>query len=223
MVAQSLAESFLVSGTVVHSPMQAWLFCFDRFALAWLVAWSLLLNSLPAHKEFRFLLPALQLLMPYAGAAVARLVEALSADAQHCGQGASSAKTICGASLSADPISCGAVADDLDSDGHGACRKDGGDHSAAGNVICDMLPQWPSASAEKPVPGPMRQRSARSSGAAAAQGAMPQSGSASRRQPNRRRRRGRRRSLLLATAAAVSLCLVAQLPAAAYFCLVHQR
>lgn len=30
--------------------------------------------SLPAHKEFRFLLPALQLLMPYCGLGAARLL-----------------------------------------------------------------------------------------------------------------------------------------------------
>ena len=40
---------------------------------ALLAAWSLLGYSLPAHKEFRFLLPALQLLMPYCGLAAARL------------------------------------------------------------------------------------------------------------------------------------------------------
>lgn len=37
-----------------------------------LAAWSLATYSLPAHKEFRFLLPALQLLMPYCGLAAAR-------------------------------------------------------------------------------------------------------------------------------------------------------
>jgi phosphatidylinositol glycan class B len=41
--------------------------------LALLAAWSLATYSLPAHKEFRFLLPALQLLMPYCGLALARL------------------------------------------------------------------------------------------------------------------------------------------------------
>ncbi len=29
--------------------------------------WSLMVYSLPQHKEFRFLLPALQLVMPYCG------------------------------------------------------------------------------------------------------------------------------------------------------------
>ena len=42
--------------------------------LALLAAWSLVTYSLPAHKEFRFLLPALQLLMPYCGLAAARLL-----------------------------------------------------------------------------------------------------------------------------------------------------
>ena len=46
--------------------------------LALLAAWSLATYSLPAHKEFRFLLPALQLLMPYCGLAVARLAGSAS-------------------------------------------------------------------------------------------------------------------------------------------------
>ena len=41
-----------------------------RLELAALVLWSLLIYSLPAHKEFRFLLPALVLLMPYCGIAL---------------------------------------------------------------------------------------------------------------------------------------------------------
>ena len=41
-----------------------------RLELAALVLWSLLIYSLPAHKEFRFLLPALLLLMPYCGVAL---------------------------------------------------------------------------------------------------------------------------------------------------------
>eukprot|EP00887_Chlorella_sp_A99_P001564 scaffold8.g1564.t1 len=41
--------------------------------LTWLLGWQLLVCSLPAHKEFRFLLPALQLAMPYCGAGAARL------------------------------------------------------------------------------------------------------------------------------------------------------
>eukprot|EP00884_Botryococcus_braunii_P008626 jgi/Botrbrau1/17765/Bobra.0127s0022.1 len=39
---------------------------------ALLVVWYLALHSLPSHKEFRFLLPALPLLMPYAGLALSR-------------------------------------------------------------------------------------------------------------------------------------------------------
>lgn len=39
-----------------------------------LSGWSLAAYSLPAHKEFRFLLPALQLLMPYCGLAAASLL-----------------------------------------------------------------------------------------------------------------------------------------------------
>lgn len=42
--------------------------------LALLAGWSLATYSLPAHKEFRFLLPALQLLMPYCGLAASRLL-----------------------------------------------------------------------------------------------------------------------------------------------------
>lgn len=42
--------------------------------LAALAALSLAAYSLPAHKEFRFLLPALQLVMPYCGVAVAWLL-----------------------------------------------------------------------------------------------------------------------------------------------------
>lgn len=36
-----------------------------------LLAWQCAVYSLPAHKEFRFLLPALQLAMPLAGVAMA--------------------------------------------------------------------------------------------------------------------------------------------------------
>ncbi len=46
------------------------LFVDARLELAVLVLWSLLMYSLPAHKEFRFLLPALALLMPYCGIAL---------------------------------------------------------------------------------------------------------------------------------------------------------
>lgn len=38
-----------------------------RLQLAWLLSWQLLMCSLPAHKEFRFLLPALQLTVPLCG------------------------------------------------------------------------------------------------------------------------------------------------------------
>ena len=46
-----------------------------------LLVWILLTNSLPAHKEFRFLLPALQLLMPFCGLSVASLLDSTSLDA----------------------------------------------------------------------------------------------------------------------------------------------
>ncbi|PRW18326.1 GPI mannosyltransferase 3 [Chlorella sorokiniana] len=45
----------------------------ERRQLGLLAGWSLATYSLPAHKEFRFLLPALQLLMPYCGLAAARM------------------------------------------------------------------------------------------------------------------------------------------------------
>ena len=45
-----------------------------RRQLALLAGWSLATYSLPAHKEFRFLLPALQLLMPHCGLAAQRLL-----------------------------------------------------------------------------------------------------------------------------------------------------
>ncbi|KAL4535557.1 hypothetical protein Ndes2437A_g06266 [Nannochloris sp. 'desiccata'] len=47
----------------------------QEFLLAKLVCIQLLAYSLPAHKEFRFLLPALQLAMPYCGLAAASLIE----------------------------------------------------------------------------------------------------------------------------------------------------
>ena len=43
-----------------------------------LLMWTLLTNSLPAHKEFRFLLPALQLFMPFCGLSVASLLDSMS-------------------------------------------------------------------------------------------------------------------------------------------------
>jgi phosphatidylinositol glycan class B len=46
-----------------------------RFLLATLVCIQLVAYSLPAHKEFRFLLPALQLAMPYCGVGAAYLIE----------------------------------------------------------------------------------------------------------------------------------------------------
>jgi GPI mannosyltransferase 3 len=47
-----------------------------RFLLAKLTSIQLIAYSLPAHKEFRFLLPALQLAMPYCGLGAAYLIEA---------------------------------------------------------------------------------------------------------------------------------------------------
>lgn len=49
-----------------------------RRVLALLMIWYLAVHSLPAHKEFRFLLPAFPALMPYAGLALARAWHALS-------------------------------------------------------------------------------------------------------------------------------------------------
>lgn len=46
-----------------------------RSPLAYLLALAVGVYSLPAHKEFRFLLPALQLAMPYCGLGAAWLVE----------------------------------------------------------------------------------------------------------------------------------------------------
>ena len=46
-----------------------------QLSLAGLAAWSLVTYSLPAHKEFRFLLPAWQLLVPYCGLATSTLME----------------------------------------------------------------------------------------------------------------------------------------------------
>lgn len=43
---------------------------YGRLEVAALVLWSLVMYSLPAHKEFRFLLPALALMMPYCGVAL---------------------------------------------------------------------------------------------------------------------------------------------------------
>lgn len=46
-----------------------------RFLLAKVVCIQLFAYSLPAHKEFRFLLPALQLAMPYCGVGAAYLIK----------------------------------------------------------------------------------------------------------------------------------------------------
>ncbi|DBA74157.1 TPA: hypothetical protein ACH3X1_010956 [Trebouxia sp. C0004] len=58
--------------TVTFLPLSMWGVHLSphRLELAALVLWSLLMYSLPAHKEFRFLLPALCLLMPYCGVAL---------------------------------------------------------------------------------------------------------------------------------------------------------
>ena len=191
----------------------------DRFALAWLVAWSLLLNSLPAHKEFRFLLPALQLLMPYAGAAVAQLVEALrtSMHDHNSQRTAPSARAADEALLSEGHVHGDGAADTLHASGQGATSGDGDDHTAAGKVLRRVQP----IAGSTMLPGSARQRTARSSGAAASQDAVAQNGAVLQRQPDRRTQRGRRRRLMLAAAAV--LCLGAQLLAAAYFCLMHQR
>jgi phosphatidylinositol glycan class B len=45
-----------------------------QLQLAALAGWSVGVYSLPAHKEFRFLLPALQLFMPYCGLGAAHLM-----------------------------------------------------------------------------------------------------------------------------------------------------
>ena len=50
-----------------------------RLELAALVLWNLLTYSLPAHKEFRFLLPALCMLMPYCGKALEDLADRFKA------------------------------------------------------------------------------------------------------------------------------------------------
>jgi len=195
------------------------------------VAWSLLLNSLPAHKEFRFLLPALQLLMPYAGAAVAQLVHALRANMQGCDskRTAARARSAEEASLSKGHLSGRAVADGLHASEPGAASAEGDDRGAAGKVVCSMLLQLPTAGSSM-LPGPVRRPAARSpEGSAAAVAAVTERATAAvarsadlRRQPDRREWRTRQWRLMLA-AAAVVLCLGAQLPVAAYFCLVHQR
>ncbi|DBA83269.1 TPA: hypothetical protein ACH3X2_006772 [Trebouxia sp. C0005] len=58
--------------TVTFLPLAMWGMHLSRhrLELAAQILWSLLMYSLPAHKEFRFLLPALCLLMPYCGVAL---------------------------------------------------------------------------------------------------------------------------------------------------------
>ncbi len=180
-------------------------------------------GGVPAHKEFRFLLPALQLLMPYAGAAVAQLVDALRASMQGCEsqQTAACAGAADEASLSKGHASGGAVADELRAGMPRADSAEGDDHDAAGKVACSILSQQPTAGSNM-LPGPVRRSAARSrEEAAAADDAVARLVDL-RRQPERRKRRGRRWRLILA-AAAIVLCLGAQLLAAIYFCLVHQR
>ena len=205
------------------APAKPGVACYDRFGLAWLVAWSLLLNSLPAHKEFRFLLPALQLLIPYAGAAIAQLLQALreSMHDRDTGRTAPSATAANNALLGEDAVNGGGSADTLHGRGHRATSAHGDNHIAGGKVVCSMPKQQPNAWSVL-LPSPVRRRAARSSGAAASQGAMAQADYVPRRQPGRMEQRGRRRRLMLALAGVV-LCLSAQLTAAAYFCLVHQR
>lgn len=53
-----------------------WWVC--RRGPALLVVWYLALHSLPAHKEFRFLLPTLPLFMPYIGLAFSRASQVLT-------------------------------------------------------------------------------------------------------------------------------------------------
>lgn len=120
--------------------------------------------SLPAHKEFRFLLPALQLLMPYCGVALAAVFQPVHEPAQR------------------------------------------------------QQPQHPKLAGSVTSSQPML----RSRHQAASPGHQPNSKG---RQPTKQLQqqsawaRRRRRALRLAAAAALLL----QLPAAAYFGLVHQR
>ena len=190
------------------------------------MAWSLLLNSLPAHKEFRFLLPALQLLMPYAGAALAQLAEAMSAQTQHfnCWQAAPSFRTADGAPLSKKLVDCGAGTSHVQNEGHAACSACGEEHRATSNIIGGALEQhWPAGLDHiGTAPSAVGGGQAHASGAAATQAVAAQCTSASRVQPDCRHQRGRRRTLALAAGAAC-LCLAAQPLLAAYFCTVHQR
>ena len=204
-------------------PAKIRMFASRRFALAWLVAWSLLLNSIPAHKEFRFLLPALQLLMPYAGAAVAQLVHALCVSMQDCDtkQTAARARAADEARLSEGHASGGAVADTVHTSEPGAASADGGDYDPAGKVVRSTLLQRPVAGRNS-LNGPASRPAARSPEEPAAAGEEVPDTVGLRRQQDRRKRRGRRRRMMLA-AAAVVLCSGAQLAAAAYFCFVHQR
>lgn len=64
---------------------------------ALLAGWSVAAYSLPAHKEFRFLLPALQLLMPYCGLAAASLLGSSSSSSK----GSSSQRQASGAAAGA--------------------------------------------------------------------------------------------------------------------------
>ena len=58
------------------SPLPNFVHPSRRLVLAKLALMQLVAYSLPAHKELRFLLPALQLLMPYCGRGVATLMSA---------------------------------------------------------------------------------------------------------------------------------------------------
>ena len=176
------------------------------------MAWSLLLNSVPAHKEFRFLLPALQLLMPYAGAALALLAETL-------GQRRPSESLASGTAQRRDSVAADAK---LLSPAPGASGADAVDISAAADDIDAAYTTQANSRTGRTVSlrSNVKQRAAHAKGVDGVDSTSTQPESSA---ADQWRRRGRRRTLLSAAAAAAALCLLAQLPAAAYFCLVHQR
>ena len=170
------------------------------------------------------MLPALQLLMPYAGAAVAQLMEGPNAEVQASvhSRAAFTAQMQDEALMSGNDLSSNSAVDCLRDGRQGAAGVYGEEETGAGKVGCTTPRQRPLAElgATRSLRSRVSQQVAHPS--ATAQTDTSQFDPARRRHLDGGQQRGGRRRHNLATAA-VMLCLGAQLPAAAYFCLVHQR
>ncbi len=153
--------------------------------------------------------------MPYAGAALALLADALS-------QRPRGDKPATGASDGSASMSAEAG---RPSAGAGAAGADAGDGDARRDSVHTALANLASTRGGEGASSGhlLRQRAVIASKRQAGQDAEPQPWCTSQTPPEGPQRTGRSRTLTYAAAAGAVLCLLAQLLAATYFCLVHQR